>query len=170
MFSGGLLNVATSWYKFSKNWYKISKKIQILELNFFQNDCRAHLWSSVVIFYSGKTNWVASWLYLKSWVASWLLRKSRRSGLHAAHGNVNMLTSERAVLAVCCSVLQCVAVCCSACGRHSEKSDLWLYSVASWLLRISTQGNVDMLTKSARSACSVLQCVAVCCSVLQCVW
>jgi len=40
--------------KILKKLVQISKKIQILELNFFQNDCRAHLWSSVVIFYSGK--------------------------------------------------------------------------------------------------------------------
>jgi len=49
---------------------------------------------------------------------------------------------------LCCSVLQCVAVCC--CVLHSGKGD-------------GTRAVLFTL------CCSVLQCVAVCCSVLQCV-
>ena len=44
-----------------------------------------------------------------------------------------------------CSVLQCVAVCCSV------PSLIWI------------------LARTSAVCCSVLQCVAVCCSVLQCV-
>jgi len=47
---------------------------------------------------------------------------------------------------VCCSVLQCVAVCCSVC--------------AICLIHMCDISHV---------CCGVLQCVAVCCSVLQCV-
>ena len=50
---------------------------------------------------------------------------------------------------MCCSVLQCVAVCCN------EKASL------------RYAGDIYELTCAA--VCSVLQCVAVCCSVLQCV-
>ena len=51
-------------------------------------------------------------------------------------------------VAVCCSsVLQCVAVCCSVCAS------------------ISIRYLIDICVL----CCSVLQCVAVCCSVLQCV-
>ena len=46
---------------------------------------------------------------------------------------------------MCCSVLQCVAVCCSEESSESEQSRI------------------------VSVCCSVLQCVAVCCSVLQCV-
>jgi len=50
-------------------------------------------------------------------------------------------------VAVCCSVLQCVAVSCRACGAFSQKTGLFC--------------------QGAGLCCSVLQCVAVCCSVLQ---
>jgi len=48
---------------------------------------------------------------------------------------------------VCCSVLQCAAVCCSASSLLVQQSEL----------------------KCVAVCCRVLQCVVVCCSVLQCV-
>ena len=48
---------------------------------------------------------------------------------------------------MCCSVLQCVAVCCS-------------------VLLESVQGDLRRI-QCVAVCCSVLQCVAVCCSVLQ---
>ena len=48
---------------------------------------------------------------------------------------------------MCCSVLQCVAVCCC---------------------HILDQG-VEYMADLKQICCSVLQCVAVCCSVMQCV-
>jgi len=59
----------------------------------------------------------------------------------------------------CCSVLQCVAVCCSVLQ-------------VSLLIDTSLSKHVKHLANnptSLHSSCSVLQCVAVCCSVLQCV-
>jgi len=53
--------------------------------------------------------------------------------------------------AACCSVLQCVAVCCSVHGG--------LVSVLC----------CSVLQRGA-VCCRVMQCVAVCCSVLQCAW
>ena len=58
-------------------------------------------------------------------------------------------TSTFTIYQVCCSVLQCVAVCCSA-----------LQSVAACC----------SVLQCVTECCSVLQCVAVCCSVLQCVY
>jgi len=58
---------------------------------------------------------------------------------------VMMLASSR----VCCSVLQCVAVCCGGGSHYACLVCSVLPCVAVW--------------------CSVLQCVTVCCSVLQCV-
>jgi len=66
-----------------------------------------------------------------------------------AQDSVNVLREGNRsghVVAVCCSVLQCVAVCV-----HTPRC-------------ASGRGNTD-----DHSCCSVLQCVAVCCSVLQCV-
>ena len=57
--------------------------------------------------------------------------------------------------AVCCSVLQCVAVCCSA--------DI---SYIRWQTRVAVCRSVS---QCVAVCCSVLQCVAVCWSVLQCV-
>jgi len=54
-----------------------------------------------------------------------------------------------AVSCMCCSVLQCVKVCCSV------------------LLEVQCDGRRTVVC--AAVCCSVLQCVAVCCSVLQCV-
>jgi len=56
-------------------------------------------------------------------------------------------------VAVCCSVLQCVAVCCGVLRCFKMCAQTGLLSWHLW----------------GRVCCSVLQCVAVCCSVLQCV-
>jgi len=71
---------------------------------------------------------------------------------------------------VCCSVLQCVAVCVggreSACaGRYSGlQSHMHADAVHCCVLQYTL-----LLTTQCVTVCSsVLQCVAVCCSVLQC--
>ena len=57
----------------------------------------------------------------------------------------------------CCSVLQCVAVCCS----------VYNLSIASLVVSLFVS---LFVTHTQRCRCYiVLQCVAVCCSVLQCV-
>jgi len=67
-------------------------------------------------------------------------------------------------VAVCCSVLQCVAVCCSA----TYPNNMYIYGQIFWTLGIGDMSLCSVLQCVA--ACgSVLQCVAVCCSVLQCV-
>jgi len=88
-------------------------------------------------------------------------------------------------------VLQCVAVCCSACGRYSQisaRSVLQCVAVCCSVLQCVAVCVVDILKYyrcalimcwdagrrrageySQMLAHSVLQCVAVCCSVLQCV-
>ena len=62
---------------------------------------------------------------------------------------------------MCCSVLQCAAVCCSGLQQSVPPSPepeppTTKVSEACWIFRVAV-------------CCSVLQCVAVCCSVLQCV-
>jgi len=64
-------------------------------------------------------------------------------------------------VAVCCSVLQYVAVCCVAVCDKRTKFHLRFITERS-LIRYSVLQCVAV-------CCSVLQCVAVCCSVLQCV-
>ena len=61
-------------------------------------------------------------------------------------------------VAVWCSVLQCVAVCCSVMQKsaHDTRHSLKLTSLQFALQCVAV-------------CCSVLQCVSVCCSVLQCV-
>jgi len=88
-------------------------------------------------------------------------------------------------------VLQCVAVCCSACGRYSQisaRSVLQCVAVCCSVLQCVAVRLVDILKYhrcalimcwdagrqgtgkySQMSSCSVLHCVIVCCSVLQCV-
>jgi len=61
---------------------------------------------------------------------------------------------------VCCSVLQCVAVCCSASLSSYSQSPEEPSHNASERASGSHGSSVTM-------CCSVLQCVAVCCSVLQ---
>jgi len=64
---------------------------------------------------------------------------------------------------VCCSVLPCVAVCCSMLQYTIESNTclLCISFVCSSVLQCVMQ--------CVAVCCSVLQCVAVCCSVLQCV-
>jgi len=73
---------------------------------------------------------------------------------------------------VCCSVLQCVAVCCSMFqGGNAVEEFVAVY--CSVLQCVAVYGSVSQCVavwKCSRGVCcSVLQCVAVCCSVLQCV-
>ena len=65
---------------------------------------------------------------------------------------------------MCCNVLQCVAVCCSA--LQCESHDIAL--TVSAHLSIANVRVVCVL-QCVAVCCSVLQCVAVCCSLLQCV-
>ena len=75
---------------------------------------------------------------------------------------------QREQLALCCSVLQCVAVCCSVlqCGMSA------CLSAGACLQRRSCSTScllcVAVCCSVVAVRCSVLQCVAVCCSVLQC--
>ena len=79
--------------------------------------------------------------------------------------NMCLLRKQHVSVAVCCSVLQCVAVwnsilqcvavCCSV-----------LQCVAACC---SVSQCVGSVLQCVAVCCSVLQCVAVCCSVLQCV-
>jgi len=66
--------------------------------------------------------------------------------------------------AVCCSVLQCVAVCCSTC-KNVPLHQMQCVAVCCSVLQCLA---VPAITCHSIK-CSVLQCVAVCCSVLQCV-
>jgi len=84
--------------------------------------------------------------------------------------------------AVCCSVLQCVAVCCSvsqsACcsvlqcvavttrtNHNTADSQQWRAAVCCSMLQLACCSVLPCVAV----CCSVLPCVAVCCSVLQCV-
>ena len=62
---------------------------------------------------------------------------------------------------VCCSVLPCVAVCCSV--LLSNKFVVGYGSIVSYSSSISP----SLFIVDIHVCCSVLQCVAVCCSVLQ---
>ena len=60
-------------------------------------------------------------------------------------------------VAVCCSVLQCVPVCCA----------IYTGNVAADICCCGGLGRGDVaLLQCVAVCCSVLQCVAVCCSVL----
>ena len=86
---------------------------------------------------------------------------------------VNSLT-----FAVCCSVLQCVAVCCSVvqcsvvqcvavcCNVLKLLRCSLLQSFAEFRSMLQCVG--QCVGQCVAVCCSVLQCVAVCCSVLQC--
>jgi len=86
------------------------------------------------------------------------------------------------LLAVCCSVLQCVAVYMCVHTREGESSlsrnnvlqcvaacCSVLQCVVSYLRAISALYMYTREGESSLSCNSVLQCIAVCCSVLQCV-
>ena len=68
---------------------------------------------------------------------------------------------------VWCSVLQCVAMCCSVFLKGILESEIWMSFVFS-VFRSCWGGN-SLWNTPPKVCCSVLQCVAVCCSVLQCV-
>ena len=73
------------------------------------------------------------------------------SRLNAAKVRARLLwLTRQGLVSVCCSVLQCVAVCCVSLTRGESS-------------RTAAVADVP------RPSVSVLQCVAVCCSVLQCV-
>ena len=82
-------------------------------------------------------------------------------------------------VAVCCSVLQCIAVCCSCsvccsvlqCIKPPKLSEVAVYcsvlqcvAVCCSVLNFQNSQKLDCVAV----CCSVLQCVAVCCSVLPC--
>jgi len=64
----------------------------------------------------------------------------------------------------CCSVLQCVAVCCSGIAGTNVTGCL-SYATASHHIVSALSSEMQCVVL----CCSELQCVAVCCSVLQCV-
>ena len=74
-------------------------------------------------------------------------------------------------------MLQCVAVCCSVlqCVAHINQENLKSRSQVSYLRVTSHMCNTNRSYTArieigeSKVCCSVLQCVAVCCSVLQCV-
>jgi len=70
-------------------------------------------------------------------------------------------------VAVCCSVLQCVAVCCirKTVNRHVQGHT---HMYAETPARVATHTDECVVLQRVAVCCSVLQCVAVCCSVLQC--
>ena len=75
---------------------------------------------------------------------------------------------------VCCSVLRCVAVCCSVMSLHrrvsGSKMSVCQCVAALDPLHTELAPNYEpLLLQCAAVCCIVLQCVAVCCSVLQCV-
>ena len=67
-------------------------------------------------------------------------------------------------VAVCCSVLQCVAVCCSASTNVHARMSL-PHAMMSHLMHMRK----CRVAVCVAVCCSVLRCIAVCCSVLQCV-
>jgi len=78
-------------------------------------------------------------------------------------------------VAVCCSVMQCVAVCCSrvaVCCSHLRVKSL---SISSMLqcdaacCSVSLCVHLGVKSLSNQACCSELQSVSECCSVLQCV-
>jgi len=70
---------------------------------------------------------------------------------------------------MCCSVLQCVAVCCNVQLRDAVWcSVLQCVAVCCHVLRV-LQCRARHVSQCIAVCCSVLQCVAVCCSLLQCV-
>ena len=74
-------------------------------------------------------------------------------------------------LAVCCSVLQCVAVRCSVLQYvtpHAWTSSCTHVDESRHKYITARRGHGSVL-QCVAACCSVLQCVAVCCSVLQCV-
>jgi len=73
---------------------------------------------------------------------------------------------------VCCSVLQCVAVCCSI--SFGEQLHIMYSGVLQHLCVCVTQTHVDHFLSGSVLQCvavcsRVFQSVAVCCSVVQCV-
>jgi len=70
-------------------------------------------------------------------------------------------------VAVCCSVLQCVAACCIDRDKVSVNAGLNHQVLNAADVFCPTRGTGRLHFNYF--VCSVLQCVAVCCSVLQCV-
>jgi len=83
---------------------------------------------------------------------------------------------------VCCSVLQCVAVCCivwlgssrSLYVRSRIECDAVCFSVLQCvavccIVLLGSSRSLYVRSRIVAVCCSVLQCVAVCCGVLQCV-
>ena len=69
---------------------------------------------------------------------------------------------------MCCSVLQCVAVCCSVLQRHSRYNASQYIPDIERILRRYILEDIGVL-QCVAVCYSVLQCVAVCCGMLQCV-
>jgi len=74
-------------------------------------------------------------------------------------------------VAGCCSVLQCVAMCCSAlliCFAGVRRDDRCVVPAQNRVLQVGVLQCVAVCVAGCCSVCcSVLQCVAMCCSVLQ---
>jgi len=116
--------------------------------------------SGVVIYYSQYDSVQTFEIFYLPKLVFRELQKKTKSALESSFTTVDMIAcrllrfsifpSVLQSIAVCCSVLHCLAMSCRACR----------------LLRISTLPSV---VQSIAVCCSILQCVAVCCSILQCV-
>ena len=85
-----------------------------------------------------------------------------------AHPDLNCFLSLILVAVCCCSVLHCVAVCCSCTFTRAHARYLSHLPALSPVLSRSAAAAGCVLQCFA-VCCSVMQSVAVCCSVLQCV-
>jgi len=75
-------------------------------------------------------------------------------------------------VAVCCSVLQCVAVCsliCDTTDLSLSEPKVQCVAVCSLICNSTDLSLSEPKVQCVAVCCGVLQCVAVCCSVLQCV-
>ena len=83
---------------------------------------------------------------------------------------ISMVICMLRCVAVCCGVLQCVAVCCSVLQCVAARGCLRImqYSLLHFEKSFSCQP-CSNCTMCVAARCSVMRCVAVRCSVLQCV-
>jgi len=113
----------------------------------------SNIWMSQVT-----NEWVMSHIYVDVWIRAWK-RWSQARAFQATWCCLESWPRCHGSLAntcMCCSVLQCVAVCCGVFQYVA------VCCLESWPRYHGSLANTCM-------CCTVLQCVAVCCNVLQCV-
>ena len=84
-------------------------------------------------------------------------------------GTTEYLAPEVLKQKVCCSVLQCVAVCCFAPGVLKQKVCCSVFQCVSVCCRVLLGSRIAQakgVLQVVELCCRVLQCVAVCCSVM----